>query len=526
MERRWSKGWAVELSKIIEELSAFKLKEHAVADKDFDIQTHKMIKPKQEKYFPPCLYVGYASELPERLGGDEVSNLIVIDDAPVSEELLACPVVSLYSVPFGTNQFDVLNAIADILVDEAAIVQSMRRILEVLYQGAGIQALVEVASDVFSNPIFLNDASYKIIAMSHGVHFSNETLEKEKSLGMVAEENMDAMRRDEVIGNKILTRGGILTQKRADRDETWLFANVKLHGVVVGTVAIVDEIRSFVARDYELLERFVKVVAIELEKDVFYRESRGVMFNYLLSDLLLGKVLSHFVLDQRFSIIGWRPSAYTMVVTVTDPSMFIRAEKVGLIAENLTGMIDGARWTFFKQGVVLFVSRGEPEVIRRDELESLKAFLESNELVAGVSMAFSDLLQAPRHYRQSVRAIDAGIMVQGEERLFGYSDMIVLHASRVLLKRDSAEEYRPSSVAALQAYDGVHGTRLEETLEVFLDCGGSQIEAATRLFIHRNTLQYRLKKIAECSGVDYSDGKDRLAAQLYFTLKRVQEKAR
>jgi hypothetical protein len=55
---------------------------------------------------------------------------------------------------------------------------------------------------------------------------------------------------------------------------------------------------------------------------------------------------------------------------------------------------------------------------------------------------------------------------------------------------------------------------LTETAGVWLDCAGSPQRAATRLCIHRQTLYYRLGRIAELTGLDPADGADRLLLHL------------
>ncbi|HEY5858574.1 MAG TPA: helix-turn-helix domain-containing protein [Aldersonia sp.] len=50
------------------------------------------------------------------------------------------------------------------------------------------------------------------------------------------------------------------------------------------------------------------------------------------------------------------------------------------------------------------------------------------------------------------------------------------------------------------AIGSTHHQRLRETLEVFLDCGGSFTAAAERLFCHKNTVQYRIRKAEEARG--------------------------
>ncbi|MCD2189966.1 PucR family transcriptional regulator [Actinomycetospora soli] len=54
------------------------------------------------------------------------------------------------------------------------------------------------------------------------------------------------------------------------------------------------------------------------------------------------------------------------------------------------------------------------------------------------------------------------------------------------------------------------GARLRATLEVFLDLAGSVPRTAERLHLHRTSLYYRLRRIAEITGTDLDDGRDRL----------------
>jgi hypothetical protein len=58
---------------------------------------------------------------------------------------------------------------------------------------------------------------------------------------------------------------------------------------------------------------------------------------------------------------------------------------------------------------------------------------------------------------------------------------------------------------------------LAETAEVFLDCAGSAARAAAALTVHRQTLYYRLGRIAALTGLDLAEGQDRLL--LHASLK-------
>lgn len=75
-------------------------------------------------------------------------------------------------------------------------------------------------------------------------------------------------------------------------------------------------------------------------------------------------------------------------------------------------------------------------------------------------------------------------------------------------------------VARLRAYDSTHNTHLVETLDAWLDAFGDIPAAANEIFVHPNTFRYRLRRLAEISGLDIGDPEARFAAMLQLRLWR------
>ncbi len=67
-------------------------------------------------------------------------------------------------------------------------------------------------------------------------------------------------------------------------------------------------------------------------------------------------------------------------------------------------------------------------------------------------------------------------------------------------------------VKPLEAYDREHGSDLIRTLRAFFAANAS--ETADNLYLHRNSLTYRLTRISELIGLDLKDHRARLALQL------------
>jgi DNA-binding PucR family transcriptional regulator len=69
-------------------------------------------------------------------------------------------------------------------------------------------------------------------------------------------------------------------------------------------------------------------------------------------------------------------------------------------------------------------------------------------------------------------------------------------------------------IGRLEAYDREHNSDLVRTLRVFFAANANTSEAADRLYLHRNSLPYRLTRVQNLTGLDLKDPRARLALQL------------
>ena len=70
----------------------------------------------------------------------------------------------------------------------------------------------------------------------------------------------------------------------------------------------------------------------------------------------------------------------------------------------------------------------------------------------------------------------------------------------------------------VRAYDARTRSDLAGTLRVYVESGGGVAATAERLFLHRNSVFYRLQRIEELSGIDARDRWTRLILLVAFTL--------
>lgn len=92
-----------------------------------------------------------------------------------------------------------------------------------------------------------------------------------------------------------------------------------------------------------------------------------------------------------------------------------------------------------------------------------------------------------------------------------------LSVHRLLFQLENHPELRSfcdEMLGALIRYDRAHNSNLVETLDAFFENHTNLSETAKALYIHRNTLQYRMDRVSQIAGFDLQNPERRLAMQL------------
>ncbi len=104
-------------------------------------------------------------------------------------------------------------------------------------------------------------------------------------------------------------------------------------------------------------------------------------------------------------------------------------------------------------------------------------------------------------YSQASEAVDVARALDRRAGILRFVDLGLLHWLRHLPAEVIHENAYMKAIEILAAYDAEHGTELLQTLDTYLDAP-SVGEAADLLFIHRNTLSYRLERIEKLLQMD------------------------
>lgn len=102
-----------------------------------------------------------------------------------------------------------------------------------------------------------------------------------------------------------------------------------------------------------------------------------------------------------------------------------------------------------------------------------------------------------------------------------YGDLALYRLLTALQDSPELHDFYRATLDPLVRYDRTHGTDLLSSLETYLQCHGNVSQAAKTLHIHRNTLIYRLGRVAEISALDLDEPETRLSLQLALRAARI-----
>lgn len=139
-------------------------------------------------------------------------------------------------------------------------------------------------------------------------------------------------------------------------------------------------------------------------------------------------------------------------------------------------------------------------------------------LFCGVGRSVAEVLEWKDSYREAAQALLMSIRLH-EQRPLHFGDLSVYRLLFQLESNPELENFCRETLGPLLDYAG-NGDLLE-TLEAFCERLGNLSQTAERLFIHRNTLLYRMERISQLTGLDMNNPDTRLAVHLALKVRKM-----
>ncbi len=447
--------------------------------------------------------------------------------------------LTLFRLPEDISLIQIERSVIRLIVDRSGYIAQrsadlQRELNQIALDDGGLGKIAQHIHQFGQQPIVLLREDGQIAASAGFSGFS----EAQRTAQLTSLPNMLSLRSWVVtqpvsaLGNAI-GRLPMMTGPAASAD------GLALHEVVVAPIYANDSVRGYclLLRSVQSLDQAISAVeeiavlqgaaaaALEWAKRNAVDVAEERMRATFLDELLAAEIADEQAWIQRGTSLGYdlaRPHVAWVVEAQDLPNW-----PAPLLRFMESREINGP-YSRREEGILLFWPIDDPKSgrelkgVANDFVTQLLAKTPKAKLIIGIgrpAVGPAQWLQSQQQARESWRL---GKEWKGAPVTY-FGDLGLYQLLTALGGNPEAARFFRKTLGRLIAHDDNKNAELVETLEAFFTCHGNLSQTANRLHIHRNTLTYRLERIAAITQLDLDDPDARFSLQLALKLRPVMK---
>lgn len=385
--------------------------------------------------------------------------------------------------------------------------QKLESDLILMYQGLvnnlGLQKLVNNASARLKNPLFLLDQTLRQLTKIPRVFpVMNATMQEEIYIGHLLPETINQIRMSRTLD--AIHNSSIPYIWQIPQGITFAAYPVRYGSIIIAYMILIQSGTPFAPEDMDFLQRIEKIISCEMMKEGNLLQNKGSRYAAIVEDLITDKGHNQDIPDFLSSLGYQLREVCTVLVVpifsdnVTDGHVFLQ------LGEQIKHVLAHGLYLIKERNLIFLFDSDQS--LTDFQIDGLNTLLSPNHLVCGVSSSKRGLSAVRKQYEEALEALRFGKNLFPEKNICLYADCQAFHAVSLVKDVITLDSLAGGLVSKLIEYDRRNETTLLTTLGVYLMQGQSVPRTATTLFIHENTLRYRIKKISELAGCDIHRG--------------------
>lgn len=425
-----------------------------------------------------------------------------------------CPPTGQRNVFSTPEPFSVLlDRLYGVFNDSVQMAQCMERLMEKSSAGLGIHSLLEEVYNLTQVPIFLVDGQYHPISYNRGI-LRYPDFDQAIEQHILPDRRIRNINREDM--KQAFQHYEDLFFMWAELDQEYILTTVlRIGGMEAGHFI------AYVGRDdplkyYRLIQFTCRLLALELQKNIFFQQNEGVLEAQFLRHLI-ENTLTDPEREEFLSRLEWGTAPGWQLLLLSAPEGSDgRAQTLRAVRE--IALCTRQCHSVFYGGYLVALCVTQPQTSL-----ALESILRRFGLLCAISSEFNDLSKTGNAYSQAREAIRYLLNGAFDGPVIRYSDCMYRIMATELGKTCDIEQFLHPGVLRLRAHDRQGRSELIRTLAVYLEYNNDPDTAAERLHIHRNTLYYRINKLQNDFGLDLKSGSQRMHILLTLELLKGRE---
>ena len=442
------------------------------------------------------VYFGYA----EQLKGCFVnSSQLIICDKQDNFNKNTCSFFN-FSLIEEDLIFSAFNYAKDLMLNDLEVESSFSEIISMVLNGKGLNDVINCVAEKLNNPVLVFDLSYKILAYSDKKLINNINWSQVVDRGYCSYEFISEIQKLDDVKNSPEDSTSFTVMCKLD-DMKKLCSKVISNGKLIGYVLMFENITEISEKHHKLLPLISKAVCEALMRDQNFLGLQGSLYENIIYDIITGA--DKLYIEKRIEALRLK-FPKRMCVLVINSSIILGGKHIsGFLIDELKRIIPKSYSVYHDEYIVMVVPVGENDLIGEERLNLLYEFARRENLQIGISYSFSNISELMTYYRQAYSALNLSQRVDSKKIIHTYEENWFYHLiNNVISDKTPLADFCHPALKKLYDYDLTNHTNFFETLWVYLKCDCMIKKTAEVLFIHRNSLSYRLERIYEICSID------------------------
>ena len=435
----------------------------------------------------------------------------------------------LVAVPLDTSLTTVERAVNSLLLNQSArlterAIEIQRQLTRLAAENRDLGSLLQVMSRSTGKPIVIHDDSGRMISQIY------PNVGRRSLNGRYPPAELPLGDFHTWLAHEAPPSQGIISPSPLG------FTTVlKVEKRVAGYLSLVDQTSELDEFARLVLAYGADVCAIEMAKNraiaSAVEQTRGDWIQMWLS----GTPADDDLLRTRAQQAGFQPGAAYLVSVfraITEGGQSLSREPlISLVRDDMSRrQINGAVGQYVDVIVVLYpLDESDAAGLSRTRaiIEDVRGQISSRHanglIAAGISRPATGLSMLRQAYREAKDAVGISYQLSDRDTTTFYGDLKLFQLLLALKERnlDNLNQFYDDALGPLVEHDNRKQSDLIRTLSGFFEANGNLAKAAQALDVHRNTLVYRLERIAELTKMDLNDSDNRLILHLALKTQRV-----
>ena len=393
-----------------------------------------------------------------------------------------------------------------------------------LPHAANLQQICDLTYQIIGNPVFISDLAHTILSYTKCVEVPDPIWQQN-----IVQSRLDrnTLRQDREVstvhGSSSGDRRPVLVQD-SHLPYPRIIKTLMSKGQPVGVMVVTAYLNPFSGGDIDLVDLISSFVLPRMTEERYYiSEDQRTVENYFIK-LLDGAQFSQERVAKRLDILGYRCCEHIYVLTVCaapgdDP---VARTALGPLLQTFR-QIENCRVFLYNSALVCVYGSDRDISDWEAQAPELAELLRRENLLAGVSRRVRGLEDLREYYRQAQSILELGVRLARQGSFFLY-DSLSAFLLLQSIPENQLELYCHQKIRELWEYDAAHRMDLCVTLQVYLEQAKSLSKTADILFIHRNTVRYRINKCMELMNTAFEDGNEIFAYILSLRILEYRKK--